>query len=845
MNVRRLTLNGVVSLCAVLAGVLMLACAPALASKQYVPGVPTSFGGPGSGDGQFTEPTRTGHGADMVFTATGTAGGSALGLPDKRAYELVSTIGNLEVWAPLTGQPASQEVEEYGVSLADSGGFRSAADGDTVAYIGGMPPSGVGGYGGGGKNDAGNFYLSARGAQGSETSNTEPVERGREFDGFSADLSAQIFTIQEPKFNLQYGMSPECENVVYSRNGGVAVPTYRALFTTTHEPGECEYLTYAGISANDSHTLFQSAGAYTTGAVRGEEGRRDTGGLFGYGHSGMEGYDNLYDRAGSQLLQVNVLPDGEPEPDPSSFFGGRVLFEGRRFEYNFDKDVSADGSRIFWSSLRTGALYVRENDTQSQSRVDGEHCIEPGKACTVQLDAAQPGAVGPGGGGLFWTASGDGSRVFFTDCRRLTAGSTAVSAGGCVEEGGILTGSDLYEYDLNDGRLTDLTVDGHATDPLGADVQGVIGASEDGASVYFVANGVLVGENAEGSKPVSGAPNLYMSQNGSTTFIATLAGSDDNFFGDEAPTPVGDWRATPGIRTAAVAASGDAVVFVSGQPLTGYDNYGVDGYTNGNSGREPLFGSLPEVFVYEAGAGRIVCASCTPSGAPPVPADEGWEDMFAGQVGISGSSTFMSRFVNAEGTQVYFDSSQPLVPQDSNHHQDVYEWQSDGSGGCSQSAGCVRLLSGGDSQDAAYFLDASESGGDVFFATRERLLAQAQGETLKLYDARVGGGFQEVSPACSGSGCRGVPSSSPTLGTPSSATFSGSGNTPAPEVEKSVTVKKTPVSRLRVEKLAKALKVCKRDRSKRKRAMCEGAARKRYGTSKSAGKASNDGRARR
>ena len=57
MNVRGLTLAGVVSLCAVLAGVLVLACAPALAVRGYVPGVPSSFGSAGSGDGQFKEPT--------------------------------------------------------------------------------------------------------------------------------------------------------------------------------------------------------------------------------------------------------------------------------------------------------------------------------------------------------------------------------------------------------------------------------------------------------------------------------------------------------------------------------------------------------------------------------------------------------------------------------------------------------------------------------------------------------------------------------------------------------------------------------------------------------------------
>jgi hypothetical protein len=54
----------------------------------------------------------------------------------------------------------------------------------------------------------------------------------------------------------------------------------------------------------------------------------------------------------------------------------------------------------------------------------------------------------------------------------------------------------------------------------------------------------------------------------------------------------------------------------------------------------------------------------------------------------------------------------------------------------------------------------------------------------------------------------------------------------------------------RAQKLAAALKACKRDRVKKKRAVCEASASKRYGTHKkpkkaSAGRASNDRGARR
>ncbi len=93
------------------------------------------------------------------------------------------------------------------------------------------------------------------------------------------------------------------------------------------------------------------------------------------------------------------------------------------------------------------------------------------------------------------TASGDGSKVFFTDESPLTEGSSA--------SGGERSG-DLYVFEEAEasrdggplaGKLTDLTLDPNfdAAKDEGerAAVQGVIGASEDGASVYFVANGLL------------------------------------------------------------------------------------------------------------------------------------------------------------------------------------------------------------------------------------------------------------------------------------------------------------------------------------------------------------------
>ena len=126
---------------------------------------------------------------------------------------------------------------------------------------------------------------------------------------------------------------------------------------------------------------------------------------------------------------------------------------------------------------------------------------------TVQLDAAQ-GVPEPAGTGTarFQTASSDGSRVFFTDRQRLTPDSTAEP---------LANKPDLYECEIveENGKpacmLTDLTVDPSAGEH--ANVQGVLfGASEDGASTYFIAQGVLsANENGNGETALSGKDNLY------------------------------------------------------------------------------------------------------------------------------------------------------------------------------------------------------------------------------------------------------------------------------------------------------------------------------------------------
>ncbi len=706
----------------------------------------------------------TAYGPDTTFSTFSAIGS---GLPDGRIYEMVSPPedNNADIYAPEFADE-NREGEGEGTNFT---GYpvESSLNGDAVTYVG--DPS----YGGNGSigEDEGNQYLAVRAAGGWSAQNITPSSnRTAEYRAFSPDLSVGI--IASGALNYRDPLSPEGldgYSDLYTRT--MSDGSYHALLSTPppnrdseefgiHEE-ESPYtvgigaraLLYAGATSDFSHILFEANDALTPPAA--DPGREA---------------NNLYDSVDGQLSSVNVLPDGEPAPNAT--FGS---YPPEPEEYNgfakvpdFSHVISADGSRIFWTDLTTHQLFVREGGTR-----------------TVQVDASKAPAgegvkekeerASRSFGGEFQTASGDGSKVFFTDCNRLTEGSTAVFTSGCGSVEGaegvwLGEGNDLYEYDVPSGELTDLTVDHNASDPLGADVQAVIGASEDGEYVYFVAGGVLAGENAEGRKPAAGQPNLYLLHEGRTTFIAALAQQDDP---GGLGTVAGDWKADLGRRTAEVTPSGHDVVFESVNSLTAY---------NSEDARE--------VYVYDAESGQLSCASCLPTGEPP--SGESY-------LPISGNhnATYQPRWISAEGTRVFFDSTAALAAHVTNRVTNVYEWERDGAGSCRDSRGCIYVLSGGTSPQGSFLAAASASGDDVFFVTRAQLVQRDGNENYNLYDAHVGGVLPPSEPECSGTGCQGVPLAPTAFEVPASVTFDGVGNFPPPS---GPTVHKPPVKKKTVKK---------------------------------------------
>ncbi len=229
-----------------------------------------------------------------------------------------------------------------------------------------------------------------------------------------------------------------------------------------------------------------------------------------------------------------------------------------------------------------------------------------------------------------------------------------------------------------------------------------------------------------------------------------------------------------------------------------------------------------------------MCVSCDPSGAPAV--SNAYLTDANGDLTASPASrnAFWTHNLSNDGSRVFFQTEEALVPEDANGQMDVYEWEHKGEGSCERSdasfsesdGGCLYLISTGQSAQPSYFGDASADGNDVFFFTRQSLVSQDLDLNVDVYDARVDGGIATQNPPpppepCAEEACRLATDAPPVLGVPSSSTITGSGNPIPPPVAK-------PKPATRAQKLARALKAC-RKQLREKRRGCEARARKRYG----------------
>lgn len=364
----------------------------------------------------------------------------------------------------------------------------------------------------------------------------------------------------------------------------------------------------------------------------------------------------------------------------------------------------------------------------------------------------------------FAGVSTDGSRVYYTD---------SVSPEGAA---------DLFACDLDTAGPCPGSGEALASEAI------PVGISPDGTSAYLVSEDVLSGEEeTNGKKALSGALNLYAFDGSAARFVAILdpedflpgafgIGSEPNgrnstsmskwisgikpgsFLG-RANTPT---RATP---------DGKVFVFQSHAQLTDYDNRGVG-----------------EIYRYAPDASpgqRLLCVSCDPAGGPPRGAPGEGDAMLQIYGGAGGGVTLQTTLVpnvTDDGTSVFFQSPDRLVPEDANTAIDVYQWKARGSGvgseECQRSAGCLSLISSGQGELQSSLYGMSADGSDVFISTLEKLVSPDLSDSYSLYDARVEGGIPDppVAAGCQGDACQGEGAQPPALAQPATSAPIPGGN---------------------------------------------------------------------
>ncbi len=438
------------------------------------------------------------------------------------------------------------------------------------------------------------------------------------------------------------------------------------------------------------------------------------------------------------------------------------------------KLITADGTHIVFGTIQSGPSFPIQLEPDAPPA--GTRAVYDRTPDEVtHVVSLLPGDVTPAAGqnAAYLGASPDGEGIAFSIGTTLylrLGNQTTYEIGSGVEFAGVsaggqrifyLEGGDLKAFDTGSEEVIDFSNSGDVTP---------VNVAEGGARAYFVSPSVLGGANPEGDTAQLGKQNLYLSEEGTISFIGTVTERDVEGELEGTTDGLGLWTDVlsrqPAKDPSRLNPDGSVLLFQSRAGLTGYDP-----------------GKSPQVFRYDSGTDRLQCISCVPTGV----ATSGGGRLATLNAGASFSSMeplSPSAFVHnlsPDGKRAFFESSEALVSADTDGVRDVYEWEAQGVGSCNRSDGCVYLISSGQSARDNYLYAQSTDGADVFFSSEDRLNGEDPSSTRSIYDARAGGGFASSSQAgeCLGEACQPV-AVAPPDSSPASANFRGPGNVNPP-----------------------------------------------------------------
>lgn len=741
----------------------------------------------------------------------------AEGLPDGRAYELVSPIeknGN-EAGAWTISNPSKPI--DVGYSVA-------AREGEAILYRTNGPV-------GASESGAERLAISRRSAAGWSTTGAlpapvpaerdEPLAQGAGQLDPSADFGRLVFEAAGSYATADPANGTKSDGAFLTGQDISLEPAWvsapaEPLSEALPEPGQIEAptpLILAGGSPNLEVVYFSYFGTLLP-----EDSTRKP-----YIEKYSEQPWGFYERRDGALKAVGVLPASSPlypgQLDPHGAVPAGPFDHTKSSNPDaFDNTVSQDGQRAFFVSPDPNA---RPAPTAKRGAPEGDptelYVREHGeRTLLISRDELNGGAPAPeyesrhahqgitptayplfeGSNESFAYASPDGSRAFFESQDQLTAQAPAGSE------------PKTYEFDLEaDGGDGSLTYLPEVVGPI-------LASSRDGSRFLFEDTSSSPQRLELWEETSSGSQKL--------TEVAQLVSAPSR----------------PGIEPVRATADGSMFTFETNDELDPGSFKDGGGFTQVYSYTAPSAGDP---------SGQLSCLSCLPGSLAPsgdARLSNATEQPGTPQVApLSRGTPVGSRGMSASGNRVFFDTPEALVKRDVNKVRDVYEWEAPGEGSCAASGagGCLYLISDGTSPEPSMFLDSSESGADVFFATAEGLVSSDSDEGYDVYDARqphVPGEAVALAPPPAPAGCVDGECQPASVFSPPPAIFSAatgpSGNLPAPAAvgkakSKSKAKKSKHAAPRRARKLAKALKRCARLHKRRSaRRRCKRRVRRRY-----------------
>jgi hypothetical protein len=459
-------------------------------------------------------------------------------------------------------------------------------------------------------------------------------------------------------------------------------------------------------------------------------------------------YDNEIESKSMSI--ISKLPGGETIPVEPSVASDATRITGIA-------GVSTDGSHVLMAGTTNPTCHI------DPPQFECPYILGFPARLYMRVDNAMTYEVSRGKEVQFIEMTRNGKKVFFTTTEQLLPADTDTSA-------------DLYEWNEEGDKLRLISQNGSlgnsdecnaswtekcGVQPLNpiaahvyseffdqrANVPGLddLIANESG-DIYFYSPEDLVPGEIGGD----GERNLYVEREGRLKLVTTLE---------------------PGLQIErdTISQDGSHAAFMTKSSMTSFNSKG-----------------FREVYAYNADTNSLRCASCNPAGTPPV----------GEVVTVSEAGPFM-----ANDGRTFFATTEALVPQDSNGLRDVYEYV-DGRAQLISSGTSNRDSTGGSELISAFFGNmkaglesVSRNGVDVYFSTFDKLVPEdVNGDFLKMYDARTGGGF-DINPnlnnCAAADECHGGDSTQPAP--PSIATSAGlgaSGNVPASANNKKKKTKK-------------------------------------------------------